>query len=79
MKTSKCRGCGAGIIWTQTREGRRMPVDAKGLDGFYLVHNEETTDGGTVEVDPPSAIFRTVHLSHFVTCPKADDFRKGGS
>lgn len=62
---AKCKGCGAEIIWTVTIGGKRVPLDAKAEKRFVK----------------PLAAFDEVALadtwvSHFVTCPKAGDFRK---
>lgn len=68
MKT--CRSCGAEIIWTETMNGKKMPVDAKPVQGFVLVRDE---------LDPsstPRAIPEKIHLSHFATCPNADQHRR---
>ena len=61
---SKCRGCGADIIWIETHEGKKMPVDAKPKAGFTkdFVGNWKHT---------------LLHESHFATCPQAGKFRKG--
>ena len=75
---SICTGCGADIIWCVTERGKAMPVDA------------EPVPDGNVELRPDGdktwAIVHgagnrplgvdALHLSHFVTCPKADQFRR---
>lgn len=30
----KCRGCGEGIFWIVTKNGRRMPVNPDGVSHF---------------------------------------------
>ena len=32
MKTSKCRGCGAELVWFKTENNRSMPVDASSVE-----------------------------------------------
>ena len=60
-----CRSCDAPIIWALTERGRRIPLDAVPTTGAILVP-------GT----PPTAKFGPVYVSHFATCPNADQHRK---
>lgn len=57
----RCRGCGAPIVWIQTKAGKRMPVN---VEPYTTV----VTDGGEVVRG---------RTSHFSTCPMADLFRNG--
>ena len=61
---SKCKGCGAEIIWIETRGGKKHPVDAKPrkmwvklAEKWFLMDCYET---------------------HFATCPKSKDFSGKG-
>jgi hypothetical protein len=65
---SKCRGCGAEIIWAVTSTMKRIPLDAKSEKRFTLV------DEGTHQ----QAFLRDTYVSHFATCPQANEFRKRG-
>lgn len=75
MKTSQCSGCRAEIIWTTTRNGKKMPVDAEpDPEGIIVLE----FDG-----DEPFAIYDNRRLiegerytSHFATCPKRGEFRR---
>lgn len=67
MAASRCKGCGANIIWAVTVAGKRVPLDAKCEQRFLLTANE----GPENEVE-----LRHVYTSHFITCPKANEFRK---
>ena len=82
---SKCRSCGADIIWIKMASGKAMPCDAakisystalppsaKGDDVLTLV-----TDRGTVVqtvFDPAGD--KHGYTSHFATCPNANQHRK---
>jgi len=76
-----CRSCRAPVRWCITAAtGKRMPVDPDPVpDGNIFVHHIE---GGTpiIEVTlshdevPRSVPF--TYVSHFVTCPAADSWRK---
>ncbi len=59
-QTSKCRSCGEYVVWVKTAAGKNMPVDA---DSF--------TEGDELMFDAGAG-----HISHFATCPNADEHRK---
>lgn len=81
-----CRSCGAEIIWVLTQKGKRMPIDAEPReDGNieivkrdpgepplvrYLTGSEDTLPG----FDLPDR-----YVSHFATCPHADQHRKAAA
>jgi len=60
----QCRGCGAAILWIQTPAGKRTPIDAIPLTGW--AYSAEWGAWRLIEV----------HVSHFATCPQAEQFRK---
>jgi hypothetical protein len=68
LGASKCRGCGADIVWTVTEAGKRMPIDPKPEKRLVLMRR----DG----IENPIAMARDTYMSHFATCPKAADFRR---
>ena len=81
-----CKGCGRSIIWHKNKNGKNEPFDAKptrvivDLDGPpTLSYMEDQRTAGLVEYNPevPGVVVMG-HLPHFVTCPNADRFRKGG-
>jgi len=63
METTKCKGCGTEIIWIETTNSKKHPLNAK--KESIWVH-----DGGN------NWSIMTGHTSHFATCPKADEFRR---
>ena len=77
---SKCRSCGAEIKWIKTFSGKSMPVDnhpiyfSEGGSGIFV------TDGGAVihgtECPKNQANARVGYISHFATCPNADQHRR---
>lgn len=67
---ARCRGCGRAIVWHRTTDGRPMPLDATAP--VYAL-DELTRDGQRVQVVERT---RTAWVSHFVTCPQRDQFRK---
>lgn len=80
MRTSKCRSCKARIIWTRNRATwSRMPLDAEpvpvGTRQSWVIDGR---DGNHVPLCAPPGLFDSEslrYLSHFVTCPQADDWR----
>jgi hypothetical protein len=55
-----CRSCGAEIVWFQTRSGKRMPVD----------------EISTRPTDAQHQLDLNRHVSHFATCPNANQHRR---
>jgi hypothetical protein len=75
--TEPCEGCKAPIVWAVTRNARPMPVDPEPApDGNVLL--TRTASGVSAEVvSNPARLFgRKAYRSHFVTCPKADRYRR---
>lgn len=75
--TGTCRSCNAPILWVETIQGKRMPLDA------------EPHEDGNVALMPAGAMVLTKELveqgkkigskryrSHFATCPNAGQHRK---
>ena len=77
---SKCKSCGAEIIWIKTASGKMMPCNPQKI--FYkntfprgnmtLITPEGKFVTGTI--DPSSDTYG--YESHFATCPAASKFRK---
>lgn len=69
---SKCRGCGRKILWVVTSSGVRHPLDAIApvfqLQRRTLANGEEFVEWARAA---------DAYVSHFVTCPKREQFSKG--
>lgn len=59
---SKCKFCGAAILWVEMASGKKMPLNEKPI---YMVEVKEGI-GKVVQV----------YEAHWSTCPGADNFRK---
>lgn len=59
---SRCKSCGAAIVWLVTRNGKRCPADLIGRDGKEVGDREQYS--------------RAAHISHWETCPTADQHRQ---
>ena len=75
---SRCRSCGARIIWIPTTAGKSMPCDPKPipyredpLGSMTIV----TNDGRVVRAKPDASSEAVGYVSHFATCPDADKWR----
>jgi hypothetical protein len=69
---SRCRKCNKPIFWGRTENNKRIPIDMETVHGGNLVVE---LDGALVRVVNPRPDIKR-HVSHFSTCPFADDFRK---
>lgn len=82
--TQKCRACGAPIMFLKTAKGKTMPVDEGAV--FFKAHPDGKElfilgDGSTMrgnQVSDRAEGDQFGYISHFATCPNADDFRKRG-
>jgi hypothetical protein len=81
MPNTRCRSCQAPVRWAITASnGKRMPLDpAPVTDGnVWIDHIEAGTpvvNVGLSHDDVPRNIPLT-YVSHFVTCPDRDSWRK---
>ena len=89
---SNCRSCGAKIHWVEVRSGKKMPVDPEPIDvddmedGMIVV----TADGEIVRSEhgrlyvPGGKAWKGEgkgiegFISHFATCPQANEWRRHG-
>lgn len=81
MGISKCRGCGADLIYIRTPKGRHMPCDPplvpywprEGGPGRVVA-----LDGRVVacDLEGPRETARFGRVSHFATCPAAERFKR---
>lgn len=86
MKTAECRSCGAPMIWAETANGKRMPVDADPVEGASFVLVEAPDDGRLLAIHVSKAWPDYMaagevdaadrYTSHFATCPDAGKFRR---
>ena len=76
---SDCRTCGAPILWAKTERGKNIPLDPEPCDDGNLAVS--SVPGGllarAVGANSPALLAGLPrHVSHFVTCPQADQHRK---
>lgn len=68
---SFCKGCNAKIEWHKTAAGKSIPLDPDPVPNGNI-----TFDAALRVVYAKPGTKPKMYLSHFVTCPKADAFRK---
>lgn len=73
--SGSCRSCGATIIWTRTEAGKRMPIDVEPVDGGNLIL-KRGHGGQYWAIVAADDIEPTRYVSHFATCPHADQHRR---
>lgn len=83
---STCRSCDREIEWVVVaKSGKNMPIDPFPVEGGNIA-KLPTTDGATgnklVEYVHAGGMLmdeRELYVSHFSTCPNADQHRRGRS
>ena len=79
---SKCKSCGANIIFIQTLNGKLMPCDERPIpyredpNGSMML---VTGDGRVVKAKLDASSDLLGYVSHFATCPNANGHRKRGA
>lgn len=67
MNVSECKGCGKPIVWATDDKGQKIPLDPRAP-----VYNVLSDSPATCKRSLPD----TAMVSHFATCPKANDFSR---
>jgi len=70
---SRCKSCGAEITWAVTQQGRVMPLDAAKV--LVAIPTGRFVDNGSGQLTPQVEV-RQASLTHFATCPHAQQHRK---
>lgn len=77
--TEPCRSCTAPVAWCDTTTGKSMPVDLEpSKTGSLAVEERDGRRPVARFVKPHLRSGETLHMSHFVTCPHAGDWRSRG-
>lgn len=70
---ASCRGCKADIHFAKAASGRMVPLQRVIAYEIDWVDNEDTNSTEPIAVK----VEREIYISHFLTCPKANEFSKG--
>lgn len=71
LATTRCRSCGASIVFARTAKGKQMPLNAEPQRLVVLEPDPQALDGLT-----KVAVVRACFTPHFATCPAAAEHRK---
>lgn len=81
---TKCKGCGAEIVWIKTAAGKSMPCDANAV-AYWAdplgKHTVITPNGEIVRCDlecDPNKTTSMGYVPHWATCPAAKNFKRKG-
>lgn len=72
MSPTRCRACGAPIIFGVTVRGKSLPLDAEPNSKGNVWFG----DDGKLVVGGDPAPSRLRYMAHWATCPKAASFRR---
>lgn len=82
VKVTRCKACGAEIMFLKTAKGKSMPVDSHSLEFVPDLNGKDLyvlADGNVMRGVPAKETDPDKHIgfvSHFSTCPNGDFFRK---
>ncbi len=78
-RLATCSSCGASIVWAVTEKGKPIPIDAEPVaeGNVYLRGADDPRNPPVASMaftkQPASAA--GPYVTHFVTCPNADEHR----
>lgn len=75
-----CKKCQAAVLWVLTEAERPMPVNAEpahGVGNLVLTLRKGQLHARAYDAETDDG--RNRYLSHFATCPFAEQFRKGAA
>lgn len=79
---SRCRSCHAPILWARTERERRIPLDpapytGPAAGGLFVLRDQASAEGPlAVAVTAAAYDDEPRYVSHFSTCPHADEHRR---
>jgi len=75
-----CRECPTQIVWVRTRSGKSMAVNAYPGDHTPNIAaqrvGDRLVDARVITKDQPAGVHEEVFVAHWMTCPRADEFRR---
>lgn len=78
-RLGRCQTCGARIVWAVTGNNKRMPIDASPREDGDLwldMVDDRASVPVARRVDLYTAADAPRYVSHFATCPDADQHRR---
>lgn len=69
---AECRSCGKKLVWGETEDGKRIPLDS--VAPVYQVV------GDPLDHENPRVVRASgAYVTHFATCPNASEHSKSGT
>ena len=75
MRASRCRSCGAEIVWAEFASGKKCPFDAEPSPSGEWALNEAYDPPKATKVTRATGSGEEGFTSHFATCPNAGTHR----
>lgn len=75
--SATCRGCGKPIIWGMTDDGKKIPLDPRAPVYVVRLMNDGTYGCQRAPKFEEGQLTPVGLVSHFATCPKANEFSSG--
>ena len=66
VPVSECRGCKKKIVWAETQDGKKIPLDPS-PPVYMLMRFKDQNDKWVYRCDKGGTVF----VSHWATCPEA--------
>ena len=81
MPESACRACARRIIWTTSPTGAILPLDARPVTVYAIVHSASGARAvkatSVYSAEEAVELAGPLYISHFLTCPSAREFSGG--
>lgn len=78
MPTSKCKSCGAAILWVKDQWGKVLPVNKRRVRAYHM-HVPDAKVATCLHHGGKDMKPYLVHISHFLTCPDATKHSKSNA
>lgn len=75
MRIAACRSCLAPIVWAETPTGKLAPFDAAPTPRGQWGIDDRSPVPKAAKIDGEANAGKPAFVSHFSTCPKADEHR----
>lgn len=77
---TRCKACNRPITWARSEKGRMLPLEKCAHAYEIITEMQPDIVATTTEPTMPIQAFRRggIYISHFLTCPKANDFSGKG-
>ena len=75
---TRCKGCGKPMVWGITKDGKKIPLDPRAPTYRFVLKADSEGNLHPIHRDGILVVDKTekgeAMVSHFSTCPKANEF-----